>query len=109
MTRVGGKNKVKEENMVKNTPEVESYRLNQVEEALRRIEDKIDKWSATFATRDALGRAIADRERAVKQLDERVSALENKKRLQTTITYVILGCSLVANLFMVDEIFTKGV
>ena len=96
---------------IKSAPEVESYRLEQVEKSLERfterIEKKLDDMAKTFATNNALDNAVAERNQKIAELDERMDKIEKKKTLFQTVTYVILACSLIVNLIAIYELFTK--
>lgn len=94
----------------KSTPEVESYRLDQIEKSFEkfteRIEKKLDTMAETFATRNALENAVAERNKQNEELCKRMVAIEKKKTLSQTITYVVLACSLIVNLITVYELFS---
>jgi flagellar motility protein MotE (MotC chaperone) len=96
-------------NNIKSNPDVESYRLGQIEKAFEkfteRIEKKLDDMAKTFATNNALDNAVVERNQRIAELDERMDAIEKKKTLSQTITYVILACSLIVNLIAVYELF----
>jgi hypothetical protein len=85
------------------------FRLDDLKKGQDEFRKEVSEKFREVASRSALDSAIHERNQQFGSLDRRVSKIENSRRLRDVVTYVILGCSLVANLFMVYEIFTKGV
>jgi hypothetical protein len=84
-----------------------SYRIGKVEEVIQQVSNKFDLFTSKFATREYVDSKLADHLEDITKLDTRLQKQENKSSVKNTLVWVGLVASVLINLFVLYNLFSK--